>query len=52
MESVSYLPDPKGDRQNKNVKPPPNRPLPNSLLYPNSSTPSTLDVYYNIKPVF
>ena len=40
MDKISYLPNPKNDRQVNSVKSPPNRPLPNSLLFPNSAEPS------------
>ena len=41
MESISFLPDPVKDRQVPSVKPPPNKPLPNCFLFPDSSHPST-----------
>ena len=53
MESVTYLPNPKNDRQNSKVKPPPNRPLPNSLLFPNSSDQSNINkIFSNKESIF
>jgi hypothetical protein len=48
MESISTLPDPKNDRQVKSVKPPPNKPMPTSLLFPSLDYPSK-HILFNIK---
>jgi hypothetical protein len=40
MEQISYLPDAKNDRQVKTTPAPPNKPLPDSLLFSDSSEPS------------
>lgn len=42
METISQLPDPKNDRQVKSVKPPPNKPMPTSLLFPSLDYPSNI----------
>jgi len=40
MDSISYLPDTKNDRQVKSVNPPPNKPMPTTLLFPSLDYPS------------